>query len=161
MFVLECYGQWDGDSQSCVTSWNFTSKKLLPDFLWCPHALASSHAPAFMSLTCMCETCLTRGMLRMSLITPRTRCACTRRAYSNDVVFFFFVWRTLIRVHHTDRVINAPCVAPLRGFSPPVQGSIFWSFLGSSLVPFFCRFFRHFFVLWHFCSSSISSSTHH
>jgi hypothetical protein len=61
-----------------------------------------------------------------------------------------------------DRVINAPCAIPLRGFSPPVPGSIFGKFLGScwrSIFRHFCPSYN-FFVIDIIINTSLTSSHH-
>jgi hypothetical protein len=62
-----------------------------------------------------------------------------------------------------DRVINAPCALPLRGFSPPVPGSIFASFFRSYWRSIFRHFFAPhttFFVIDIIINTSLTSSHH-
>jgi hypothetical protein len=80
-----------------------------------------------------------------------------------DAFFFFFFFRVVVSSASRDRVINAPCALPLRGFSPPVPGSIFFAFLGSCWgVDFFVVFdlSNNFFVIYIIINTSLTSSDH-
>jgi hypothetical protein len=125
------------DSLACVPSWNFISKKILTDFLWYPHALRFARTRLLSwvprvdkSLMWVCCACVEERLAH--------RYARTRRAIPWVAGAFFLVSGKfcLTRSHHKRSFVSLP----LRGFSPPVPGSILRFFLGFCWGSIFVNF---------------------
>jgi hypothetical protein len=126
-----------------------------------------SHAPAFMSPTCGISH--SWSMLRMCQRTPRTSLRSHSPCHSHVFFFFlcfFFLFVCLkdIGKHFSrDRVITLLVILPLRGFSPPVPGSIFAVFFRVLLRVDFSSLFdlsTTFIVIYIIINTSLTSSYH-
>jgi hypothetical protein len=111
------------DSLASVPPWNFVSKKKSSRTFYDTRthfaelARACFHVSHVLgkSLMWVCCACVEERLAH--------RYARTRRAIPSCVCSFF-LHRISGKFCSRDRVINAPCALPLRGFSPPVPGSI-------------------------------------